>query len=152
MYDVIVISYFDYCLGVQCPALTSPANGRVSVPSRLVNRGASYSCLSGYSLIGTPTRTCQSSGSWSGQQPRCKLRIVQKIQISSILVGIHVQCPALFWWPVASSYSYHNSSITHSKVSMYTGVYVIIISYFAYCLGVLQCPVLVASCQSLLVP
>ena len=110
---------------MQCPILTSPANGRVSVPSRLVDRVASYSCFSGYSLIGTSTRTCQFSGSWSGQQPRCKLGIVQKIQISSILVGIHVQCPALFWWPVASPYSYHNSSSTHSKVSMYTGVIII---------------------------
>ena len=62
---------------MQCPALNRPANGRVTVSSRSVGGVASYSCLSGYSRIGTSTRTCQSDGSWSGQQPRCKLGIVQ---------------------------------------------------------------------------
>lgn len=31
----------------------------------------SFSCNSGYGIVGSAQRTCQQSGIWSGQQPRC---------------------------------------------------------------------------------
>ena len=31
-----------------------------------------YSCISGYNLVGNPTRTCTVSGSWSGNAPECQ--------------------------------------------------------------------------------
>ena len=57
---------------VTCPTLTSPANGAVSAPARTVGSVATYSCSSGYTLSGGTTRTCQSSGEWSGLQPSCQ--------------------------------------------------------------------------------
>ena len=32
---------------------------------------ATYSCNSGYNLVGSMTRTCQANGVWSGSQPTC---------------------------------------------------------------------------------
>ena len=52
---------------VLCP-LMSPVNGRVSL-SGLVS---TYTCDSGYKLIGSKTRTCQVDGTWSGALPSCK--------------------------------------------------------------------------------
>ena len=31
-----------------------------------------FSCDTGYSLVGSPTRTCQADGSWSGESPFCE--------------------------------------------------------------------------------
>ena len=31
----------------------------------------SFSCNSGYAIVGSTQRTCQQGGIWSGQQPRC---------------------------------------------------------------------------------
>ena len=67
-----------------CPSLPSIANGRiVSVdldavttnPDRYAQGSvATYTCSSGYILVGTSQRTCESNGQWSGSQnpPTCK--------------------------------------------------------------------------------
>ena len=39
--------------------------------SLTTNSTATYTCESGYQLTGDQTRTCQNSGLWSGQAPRC---------------------------------------------------------------------------------
>ena len=36
-----------------------------------VNSTATYSCNDGYNLVGDTTRTCLTSGSWSGVEPAC---------------------------------------------------------------------------------
>ncbi|XP_064400499.1 E-selectin-like isoform X3 [Halichondria panicea] len=52
-----------------CPLLRSPNNGVVRV-----NDGrATYTCNNGYTLFGSYSRFCLSSGSWSGSNPSCQL-------------------------------------------------------------------------------
>jgi len=59
------------CDPVDCGALSSPANGNVSYAATTYGSTATYSCNSGYTLSGSPSRTCDGSGSWSGAAPAC---------------------------------------------------------------------------------
>ena len=69
----------DICLLIitgLCDALRSPANGQVSVPNLPVEGvTASFSCDTGYELIGADTSMCLSSGQWSAQTPTCQCKI-----------------------------------------------------------------------------
>ncbi|XP_035691422.1 CUB and sushi domain-containing protein 1-like [Branchiostoma floridae] len=53
-----------------CPTLTSPTNGAVS-GSNSLGDVATFTCDSGYNLVGGSTRTCQADLSWSGSSPTC---------------------------------------------------------------------------------
>ena len=64
---------FKYALSaaVDCGSLGNPGNGVVSFTNSTYNSVATYSCNTGYTLTGDDTRTCQSSGLWSGSEPTC---------------------------------------------------------------------------------
>ena len=58
---------------VDCGALTNPANGQVSLPDGTTfGETATYSCDTGYNLVGDSTRMCQATGMWSGSAPTCQ--------------------------------------------------------------------------------
>ncbi|HJL00732.1 MAG TPA: EGF domain-containing protein [Polyangiaceae bacterium LLY-WYZ-15_(1-7)] len=59
------------CRLVDCGSLGSPANGSVSTDRTTLGGTASYGCNTGYEIVGTDTRTCEASGSWSGSAPSC---------------------------------------------------------------------------------
>ena len=68
---------FDYVFllstAVDCGNLTDPANGQVSHPAGTTfGQTATYSCNTGYNLVGDSTRTCQATGEWSGSEPTCQ--------------------------------------------------------------------------------
>ena len=61
---------------LSCPSLTGPNNGMIScslgndeVPS--YEDTCNFTCSTGYQLTGSDTRTCQSDGSWSGNDAMC---------------------------------------------------------------------------------
>jgi len=63
-------------ISVSCPSLIDPSNGMINctlgddgVPS--YEDTCSFTCNTGYELIGNDTRTCQSDGSWSGSDTNC---------------------------------------------------------------------------------
>ncbi|XP_065893685.1 CUB and sushi domain-containing protein 1-like isoform X2 [Dysidea avara] len=67
----------DVCRRVSCPSLTGPNNGMINcslgddgVPS--YEDTCSFTCNTGYELTGSDTRTCQSDGSWSGNETICR--------------------------------------------------------------------------------
>ena len=62
-----------YCI-VVCLSLPPLTNGMISYsdPTLGVGSVATYSCTAGLVLDGDSTRTCQSSGTWSGSSPVCK--------------------------------------------------------------------------------
>ena len=37
-----------------------------------VEQTATYSCNTGYNLVGDGTHTCQAAGNWSGRAPTCQ--------------------------------------------------------------------------------
>ncbi len=56
---------------VTCSLLPIPTNGQRSSSRRNYNDRVSFSCNTGYNLRGSSSRTCQSTGQWSGTHPTC---------------------------------------------------------------------------------
>ena len=58
---------------VDCGNLTDPVNGSVDdTAGTSLGQTATYSCDTGYNLVGDSTRTCQATGNWSGGTPTCQ--------------------------------------------------------------------------------
>ena len=63
---------------VDCRSLNDPANGSVTYTSGTTfGQTATYSCETGYNLVGDSTRTCQATGNWSGSAPACQGMLVK---------------------------------------------------------------------------
>ena len=76
MYQVTLILH-DVCIilltAVDCGNLTDPVNGQVDhIAGTTFGQTATYSCDTGYNLVGDSTRTCQAAGEWSGSAPTCQ--------------------------------------------------------------------------------
>ena len=55
---------------VDCGNLTNPANGQViHTAGTTYGQRATYSCNTGYNLVGGTTRTGQATGVWVGSAP-----------------------------------------------------------------------------------
>eukprot|EP00058_Branchiostoma_floridae_P027893 XP_002613384.1 hypothetical protein BRAFLDRAFT_68379 [Branchiostoma floridae] len=59
------------CNALKCQTLTAPAHGTVAGGSSFGDT-ATYSCDAGYEVVGTSTRLCQPSRTWSGNEPTCE--------------------------------------------------------------------------------
>ncbi|KAL7878502.1 hypothetical protein AOLI_G00094760 [Acnodon oligacanthus] len=57
---------------VTCPKLDAPLNGRKLGKILLPGHEVHFLCDLGYELVGSETRQCKDSLTWSGQQPVCK--------------------------------------------------------------------------------
>ena len=58
---------------VDCGNLTDPDNGQVDLTAGTTfGQNATYSCNTGYNLVGDSTRTCQAEEDWSGSAPTCQ--------------------------------------------------------------------------------
>uniref|UniRef100_W5LZP4 Selectin E n=1 Tax=Lepisosteus oculatus TaxID=7918 RepID=W5LZP4_LEPOC len=64
------------CQAVQCGALSKPAHGHIDYcepyGNNSVNSTCQFRCLDGFSLNGSKSITCSSSGKWTGEVPVCK--------------------------------------------------------------------------------
>ena len=70
---------------MDCRNLTDPANGNVTHSSGTTfQQRATYSCNTGYNLVGDSTRTCQATGEWSGSTPTCQGTLLKGDLILSI--------------------------------------------------------------------
>ena len=64
---------FIILIVVDCGNLTDPAQGEVNhTAGTTFRQTATYSCNTGYNLVGDSTRTCQATGVWSGSAPTCE--------------------------------------------------------------------------------
>ena len=63
----------SFCVGIDCGPLPHIANGQVSIaPDTRLGSTATYTCISGYNLVGKETRTCEANEEWSGEEPVCE--------------------------------------------------------------------------------
>ena len=72
---IYLIIIFCIHTDIDCGPLGHPENGRVSLSGTTYNSVATYSCDSGYGLIGNNTRTCLGTGNWSGRKPTCMSKL-----------------------------------------------------------------------------
>lgn len=71
--DIIihVYIYIGWCF-TDCGTIGSPTNGGVTfVPGTLYQGKAEFTCDTGYTLNGDPSRTCLDTGVWGGSSPMC---------------------------------------------------------------------------------
>ena len=58
---------------MNCGNLPDPANGSVNhTAGTTMGQTATYSCNTGYILVGDSTRTCQATGNWTESAPTCE--------------------------------------------------------------------------------
>ena len=76
--------YFLILAVVDCGNLTNPGNGSVThTAGTTFGQTATYSCDTGYNLVGNSTRTCQATGNWSGSVPTCQGMLLHSVYLWS---------------------------------------------------------------------
>ncbi|KAH3716251.1 hypothetical protein DPMN_058970 [Dreissena polymorpha] len=65
---------FKHFYRSDCGTLSAPKNGEVDL-SQGTKYGAkaSFACQTGYTLVGLPSPTCTSAGTWSSAAPVCQI-------------------------------------------------------------------------------
>ena len=66
-----IIHSFILFLAIDCGVLENPTNGEVITGGTTLGLSVTYTCNSGYELVGDATRTCESNGLWSNSEPTC---------------------------------------------------------------------------------
>ena len=75
---------------MNCGTLSDPTNGDVNLnDGTRYGDTAVYSCDAGYILSGTATRTCLSTGSWSGVAPTCNRKSLELGKEGNYFVSVH---------------------------------------------------------------
>ena len=59
-------------LAKNCRDLSTSSNGQVTYSDTTYPSVATYSCGTGFGLVGDITRICSAEGTWSGSQPECR--------------------------------------------------------------------------------
>ncbi|XP_015755045.1 PREDICTED: sushi, von Willebrand factor type A, EGF and pentraxin domain-containing protein 1-like isoform X7 [Acropora digitifera] len=59
------------CYGADCGQLSPPENGWMSGSKTSYPHNVSFTCRSGFILVGSSQRTCLRNGTWSGEEPTC---------------------------------------------------------------------------------
>ncbi|KAM5193400.1 sushi domain-containing protein 2 isoform 2-T2 [Mantella aurantiaca] len=84
---------------ISCGWLGPPANGWKNGTTYLIGSTITFSCNSGFVLSGSKQRTCQSDGTWSGEQTQCFLGAANScsMQCGQFLAqcSCHVTCENL---------------------------------------------------------
>lgn len=65
-------SFLFLLVAISCGQLSNPRYGKVVVSGTSSGSTATYSCNSGFKLIGQSVRNCQFNGHWSGSAPHCQ--------------------------------------------------------------------------------
>ena len=81
MYQVTLILHdvrIILLTAVDCDNLTDPANGTVDhTAGTTFRQTATYSCDTGYNLVGDSIRTCNATGQWSLSAPACERMLLK---------------------------------------------------------------------------
>ena len=69
--------------------MSNPLNGQVShTAGTTFGETATYSCNTGYNLVGDSIHTCEAIGEWSGSEPTCeRMLLFSSFESSTTLVN-----------------------------------------------------------------
>ena len=87
IHDVSLLS-----TAVDCGALHNPANGQVVTTGTTFGQTATYSCNTGFNLVGNSTRMCQADGMWTASTPTCERML--------LLISINYQVYIYMMYPL----------------------------------------------------
>ena len=97
----------SFLTDMNCSTLTDPANGQVShTAGTTFRQTATYSCDTGYNLVGDSTRICHDTGVWSGSAPTCQGMLFLGFRYVSSENASYVQNVMIMfsdWIPIAFS-------------------------------------------------
>ena len=81
---------------MNCGTLTNPVNGRVSHSGgTTLGQIATYSCNTGYNLVGGSTRRCQArttTGFWSGSASTCRRMLLLTVPSKMYAHDVFLSC------------------------------------------------------------
>ena len=80
-YAPIVVFILSIAIIVMCPALPDIDNGVVSWTGLSPGDVATYTCDSGFIIVGDPTRNCTNIGTWSGEEPTCERKLPSPLHV-----------------------------------------------------------------------
>ncbi len=92
-----LVKYVNWSVTVvNCGSLDAPSNGAVDISSgTTLMMTATYTCNTGYTLIGANTRTCGGDGQWTPDAPTClRTQVISNIKQSMFSLCL------LLWAPV----------------------------------------------------
>ncbi len=96
-YTQLTCLHMNVLLAVDCGFLNNIANGQVSTSSGTTfMMTATYTCNTGYNIVGSESRTCGASGTsgvWSGEPPVCNCKYM------SIADTLHA-CALTIFFPI----------------------------------------------------
>ena len=81
-YNIIVNYERTHCtaiagnLDTDCGDPGTPANGKRSIISTILDSVVNYTCNKGFTLVGSATRTCQPNEEWNGDLPVCDRKYI----------------------------------------------------------------------------
>ncbi|KAH9489925.1 hypothetical protein Btru_038468, partial [Bulinus truncatus] len=101
---------------VYCPELIPPVNGRMNGSSTSYDSVITFACNKGYKIVGSQERTCQTNGTWSGQEATCvgTLRVAFKTALSN-QVKVHANQTVIYdavIFNVGGGYNQHTGVFT----------------------------------------
>ena len=71
-YFNVLLETTSILLAVYCNPLSTPTNGAKSTGNVMFETEVKFACNEGYTLIGSPSITCLSNGSWSSNPSVCE--------------------------------------------------------------------------------
>uniref|UniRef100_A0AAG5DBD4 Sushi domain-containing protein n=1 Tax=Anopheles atroparvus TaxID=41427 RepID=A0AAG5DBD4_ANOAO len=90
----------------ECPELTQPSLGSVTLSGKHFGSRATYTCPHGYHVVGLQSRLCQADGSWAGSEPVCKQNIYC-LEPPTIEHARHSALPEQATFDLDSTVQYH---------------------------------------------